>query len=110
MKEVNNRLTKQIDEVHAEVVVEAIGTAKEIVVAASNKEVTSFATTHLKDYASKFFKSLLDNEDVASHLEIKAIHKSLSKTEEAHKALISKITQSASATNNVDAAIKGDIY
>lgn len=69
----------------------------------------AFATTNLKDYVSKFLKSLLDSEDVASHSKIEALHKRIGKDEDAHKTFVAKVMQSASATNQADAEVKDNI-
>lgn len=83
--------------------------AKEIATTAANKEVTTFATSLLKDYMLKFFKSLLQDEEVAPLSEIEAINKRIEQTEDAHKALISKITTSAYVANQADTAVNANI-
>lgn len=89
----DNSLSKKIKDVKSKIVSEAVGiTAKEIIATpAADKQVTSFTTSHLKDYVSKFFKSLLEAKDVASQSEIKAIHERLEKTGDAYKAFVSKV-------------------
>lgn len=106
---VDNHLTKQIVEVKAKVVAEAVGTAKDIATIAANTEITNFATKNLMDYVSKFFKSLLDDECVASHFEIETQHKHIPENEDAHKNFMAKVTKSASAANQVDAKTKKNI-
>lgn len=90
-------------------VAEAVNSAKELAVAAVSKQVADFTIIHLKDYVSKFFKSLLKNEDVAPFSEIQAIHKWLEQVKHAHKSLISKITASASSANKAEDVMRADI-
>lgn len=70
---VDTRLSSKINAVEAKVISKAVGMAKEIVAATAITEVTKNFTTHLKDYVSMFFKSVLDNEDVALFSELHAM-------------------------------------
>lgn len=106
--DVDNLMTTKVDEVKAKVVVEIVGMGKEIASTAVNKEATIFGTSHQKDYAPKFFKSLLDDDEVAPLSKIEAINNRIEQTENAHNA-ISKITTSVSVANQANAAVKPGI-
>lgn len=80
--------------------------AKKIAAATSSKEVTAFATSNLKDYVVRFFKSLLGDECVASPSEIDSLHKRIAENEDSHKSFMAKVTQSTSASNQTDVAVK----
>lgn len=64
---------------------------------------------HHKDYTSKFFPELLKAENVVLVSDVNAIHDRSEKTEEAHKLLVAKISLSASATNQTNAAMQKNL-
>lgn len=75
----SNDLTKKIEDAKSSIVAEAVGTTQEIATAVANKQVTSFATSHLKDYVSKFFMALLTDNDVAFAEDVDIVQDRLAK-------------------------------
>lgn len=86
-----------------------VANAKEEAASVASKHIADFAMLHLEDYVSKFFKSLLDAENVAPFGEIEAIHTRLKEAKNEHKNLVSKITSSASFANNKEDVMRIDI-
>lgn len=87
ISDTDKNLAKKIENVKSKIFSEAVGTTKEIAIVTIWKHVTEFTTSHLNDYVSKFFKSLLDAKDVASQSVINAIHERLDKANDAHKTI-----------------------
>lgn len=80
-------------------VAEAVNSVKEIAIAAASQQIVDFVINNLKDYVSKFFKELLENEDVAPFSETQAILTRLKEVKDAHKDLITKISSSTFVAN-----------
>lgn len=72
-------------------------------------QVAEFSKKHLKDHVKAFLGDLLKLIDVAMYTAIQTAHERMKEVEDKNKSLLSQVTTSASAANQSETAIKGDI-